>query len=219
MSFVMTLLVIIFPVLSNIKLSSRRFIVSGSCYFSLIGVGFMLLEISLLQGFGVFLGHPIYGLGIVLFSLILSTGIGSFLSERLPLKSNRGDFAWCALTLAAAVLLSAYIGSVFSIFGTASLAGRALVCVLIVAPLGILLGYGFPMGMKLVSGIDTRATAWFWGINGAAGVFSSGLAIAFNIALGIDRTILIGGLCYGLLFPAMVVLRRLAVEPALKGAA
>ena len=53
----------------------------GTVYFALIGTGFMFAEISLLQFFGVFLGHPTYAMGVCLFSLILSTGLGSLASR------------------------------------------------------------------------------------------------------------------------------------------
>ena len=59
---------------------------SGTFYFLLIGCGFMLIEIGLLQRLSVFLGHPVYSLSVVLFSMILFTGIGSMISEYLELK-------------------------------------------------------------------------------------------------------------------------------------
>ena len=63
-------------------------------YFGLIGIGFMMVEIGLLQRISVFLGHPVYALSVVLFSLILSTGIGSLVSERFPL--DRAARGWSA---------------------------------------------------------------------------------------------------------------------------
>ena len=52
-------------------------------YFACLGLGFMLLEIGLLRRFILFLGHPIYSLAVVLFSLLVFTGFGSLLSQRL----------------------------------------------------------------------------------------------------------------------------------------
>jgi len=66
----------------------RPLIVFGSLYFSLIGMGFMLTEIALLQRFSVYLGHPIYSLGVCLFSLILASGLGSLTSEQLKLDER-----------------------------------------------------------------------------------------------------------------------------------
>lgn len=63
-------------------------------------------------------------------------------------------------------------------------------------PAGFLIGFGFPTGMRLVSAIDERPTRWFWGINGAAGVLATGIAVATSIAFGIDKTLSLGGLCH-----------------------
>ena len=75
-------------------MAPRGLIGAGTAYFALIGTGFMLAEISLLQYFGVFLGHPIYAMGVCLFSLILSTGIGSLVSDRMPLSTNGRIAIW-----------------------------------------------------------------------------------------------------------------------------
>ena len=73
---------------------SRQLIGAGTVYFALIGIGFMFAEISLLQFFGVFLGHPIYAMGVCLFSLILSTGLGSLASGASPLATGRRIALW-----------------------------------------------------------------------------------------------------------------------------
>jgi len=51
-------------------------------YFFCIGIGFMLIEVELIQKFTLFLGHPIYALSIVLMSILLFSGIGSYISGR-----------------------------------------------------------------------------------------------------------------------------------------
>ena len=56
----------------------------SAVFFASIGAGFMCVEIALLQRLSLFLGHPVYGLGILLFSVIASTGVGSLMSELLP---------------------------------------------------------------------------------------------------------------------------------------
>ena len=73
---------IILPLRSAATDCSRPLIAAGSAYFSLIGMGFMFAEISLLQYFSIYLGHPIYSLGVCLFSLILATGLGSLALNR-----------------------------------------------------------------------------------------------------------------------------------------
>jgi hypothetical protein len=78
---------------------------------------------------------------------------------------------------------------------------RGCVALLTIVPAGLLMGFGFPNGMRLVNERDARPLPWFWGINGAAGVLAAGLAVAISIAFGIDTTLGLGALCYLALIP------------------
>jgi hypothetical protein len=198
-SFLMVSLVIVFPLYKKLSTASVSALSAGTFYFFMIGLGFMFIEISLLQAFGVFMGHPIYGLSVILFSLILSTGAGSFASGKFPLNTLPKQIIWALLTFIYILILSLYLETAFLRFAEISLLQRAMVSVALVLPCGFLLGFGFPSGMLLTERIDSRTTPWFWGINGAAGVCGSALAIAVNIAMGLDFTLLVGGFCYLLL--------------------
>ena len=85
---------------------------------------------------------------------------------------------------------------------------RAAVTVLLVAPVGFLLGFGFPTGMRLVNAIDSRPTPWFWAINGAAGVLAASIAVAVNITFSINVSIWLGAGCYLLTGVAAIGLAR-----------
>ena len=180
----------------------------GTLYFALIGTGFMMVEIGLLQRMTIFLGHPIYSLSVLLFSLILTTGLGSFLSEKLALDSRAKIATWAILTGGYLMLLPFVLRELFTAFNDATLTVRAAICVLSIMPAGLLLGFGFPTGMRLISAIDSRPTPWFWGINGAAGVLAAISAIAVSLALGITVTLILGALCYFLLIPVSLALVR-----------
>jgi hypothetical protein len=93
-------------------------------------------------------------------------------------------------------------------YNSATLLVRAGLCVLVIAPAGVLLGYGFPTGMRLVTAADPTPAPWFWGINGAASVLAAPLAVACSLACGISTTLLLGALCYLLLIPAALALRE-----------
>ncbi len=204
-SFLMVGFVIIRPLLKTVENKTSPFILAGTLYFVLIGLGFMFMEISLLQALGVFLGHPIYGLSVVLFSLILSAGIGSFLSEKLPLTTLPRQLFWCLLIFSYGIAMSRILPNMFHDYAEVDIFTRVLISIAIMAPAGLLMGFGFPTGLRLTEVYDARATAWFWGINGAAGVLGSSLAIAFNIAMGIDNTLIVAGSCYALLSVAFIV--------------
>ncbi len=202
--FIALLLVVaalVIPLRGALEDVGARLVTHGTLYFSLIGAGFMMIEIGLLQRMSIFLGHPVYSLSVLLFTLILSTGVGSFLSEKLPLDSRARLFAWGVATGVYGLALPFCLGPVFTAFDDSALAGRIALCVAFTAPAGILLGFGFPTGMRLISAIDPKPTPWFWGINGAAGVLASIGAIALSLALGISATLVVGALCYFLLIP------------------
>ena len=189
---------IVVPLAPALRASGARLAWAGSLYFALIGTGFMFAEIGLLQRISVFLGHPVYALSIVLFSLILSTGLGSLLSDRLPLRRAWQLLAWALLTAAYIAALPAWLPDALAALDSAGLLVRASLCVAVLAPAGVLMGFGFPTGMRLVAAIDPRPTPWFWGINGAAGVLAASVAVMCSIAFSIDATLRAGAACYAL---------------------
>ncbi len=197
-SALMVVFAIVYPLRSELK-AKNKFITAGTAWFVLIGLGFMLLEMSLMQRMSVYLGHPAYGLSIVLFSLVLSTGIGSMLCDQMPLETLRSRMLWGVCTAAAIGCSVPFIDGAMNAFSDAPLLVRAILCVSVTAPVGCLMGFGFPTGIKMAHEAHARSTAWFWGINGAAGVMGSSLAIAINIAAGIDVAMWLAALCYGLL--------------------
>ncbi|MBK6896853.1 MAG: hypothetical protein IPH06_09700 [Alphaproteobacteria bacterium] len=207
-SFVMALLVIVIPLLKTLDDKRSSFFKGSTLYFFLIGLGFMLIEISFLQALGVFLGHPIYGLSIVLFSLILSAGIGSLISDKIPLSNFTSQFIWAVLTSGYCICVAFLLPSIFNHYAESELLERILVSVAMIFPAGMLMGFGFPTGLMIAERFDRRSTAWLWGINGAAGIFGSTIGIALNIAIGIDKTLMIGSLCYLMLIFCFVIFKQ-----------
>ena len=207
-ALVLVVAVLIIPLRGAIAEAGSRLVTHGTLYFALIGMGFMLIEIGLLQRMSIFLGHPVYSLSVLLSTLILSTGSGSFLSEKLPLRSSGRLVFWGVATGVYAFSLPFILGPLFAAFSAAELGTRIALCVAFIAPAGILLGFGFPTGMRLVSAIDPKPAPWFWGINGAAGVLASILAVTLSLALGISATLVLGALCYFLLVPISLTLLR-----------
>lgn len=214
LSFVAVVLTVLVPLGRVTRDQSSRFIALGSAYFALIGLGFMLAEIGLLQRFSVYLGHPIYSLGVCLSSLILASGLGSLASGFVPAGRRTviavGALAGCTL-LALQQLLPALVQATSG----SGIAGRVAVSLGALLPLGFLLGFAFPTGMRVVERIDPRPTPWFWGINGATGVLASVLAVMLGISFGIGATLLASAACYLALIPVGVALTA-SEEPALR---
>ncbi len=200
-AFMAVVCTIVLPLRATAKSASRRLIAIGTSYFSLIGAGFMLTEISLLQFFSVFLGHPIYAMGVCLFSLILSSGLGSLASGRFPLNTPRRITLWGASVGGYLLLAQWGLTHLFERTTSQPLSVRILISLAIVIPVGFLLGFAFPTGMSLVKKLDSEPTPWFWGINGATGVLASVLGVMVSMAFGINVTMFLAGLCYLLLVP------------------
>jgi hypothetical protein len=183
--------------------------INGSLYFSLIGMGFMLGEIALVQWFSVYLGHPIYSLSVSLFSLILASGLGSLTSDRLKLDSRAKLLTWAGLVVVYLVLMEQILPIVFQHTTDRERLVRIGISVALIMPLGFLFGFAFPTGMRLVEAIDPLPTPWFWGINGATGVLASVLGVMFSMALGINITMLLSAACYLLLIPVSFALLKM----------
>lgn len=205
-SSTMVLLTAVVPSAPSLREVSGRLATLGTLYFLLIGLGFMFVEIGLIQRLSVFLGHPVYGLAIALFGIILSTGAGSFLSERMPLKTGRHIVIWSAALALFLVSLPLWFTQLTAAAADQPLLVRAAISVLAMLPSGALMGFGFPTGMQIVNRLNPRPTPWFWAINGSAGVLASGLAVAVAMFVSIDTNLFVGAICYAVLAPVALAL-------------
>lgn len=209
LSMLVVIAVVLVPAAKFVAQGERTTVVRGSLYFLLIGFGFMFVEIGLIQRMSLFLGHPVYGLAVVLFGIILSTGLGSFASERLVPLKRLPLFGWPLALAAYLVFVPLWLPVLMNTFETAGLIERVGVCLLGIVPCGVLMGLMFPTGMRLIGRLDERPTPWFWAVNGAAGVLASGAAVLLSIQTSLDHTLWFGALCYGLLALVAPSLARL----------
>jgi hypothetical protein len=159
-------------------------------YFITVGFGFILVEISLIQRFVLFLGHPTYALTVVVFLLLLSSGAGSVAARHritgggkvLPLLGLIAAFIVGNVVLLP-WLLAAAVGLPFAI--------KLLISALVLAPLGFLMGMPFPTGLRLVKTVE-----WAWALNAAASVLGSVMAMIIAIHFGLTVTLLCAAVAY-----------------------
>jgi hypothetical protein len=159
-------------------------------YFGLIGFGFLFGEIPLAQQFILFLGQPVYGLTAVLFALLFFSGVGSWMSVRLPHRPA---------LIALVIVLPLYpfaLPQLFSLFLGSPQSLRLLVAVTTLAPLGFLLGIPFPKGIAWLEEQAAGLIPWAWGVNGAASVVASVSAALLALSFGFSWVLLAGALCY-----------------------
>ncbi|MBD2179712.1 hypothetical protein H6S82_17070 [Planktothrix sp. FACHB-1355] len=194
---VLTFLCIIVPLLLTTKKAILKDALPLSLFFAGIGLGFMLVEISQMQRLIVFLGHPTYGLSVVLFSLLLSSGLGSYSTQKV---STQGMVSAATLRLFLLLFILYVFGRftphAIALFENATTTVRILVATGILLPLGFFMGMAFPLGMQIASKKSTELTPWLWGINGATSVCASVLAVAIAINSSISASFWTGFTCY-----------------------
>jgi hypothetical protein len=163
-------------------------------YFLLIGVGFMFIEITLIQKFILPLEKPAYSIAVVLSGMLLFSGLGSIVSNRISEDKTRGILIALALTVLLYVII---LPSTLSAILGKPLTHRVLYSTLSIAPLAFLMGLPFPLGIKYAARLqDNGILSWAWAVNGAASVAGAALAVISSTTLGYNMTLLIAGLIY-----------------------
>jgi hypothetical protein len=166
-------------------------------FFAAIGFGFMLVEISQVQRLTIFLGHPVYSLSVVLFSLLVASGVGSF-STADAANRPRDARRRIVLLLAVLIVFGALTPAAIRHYAGGSTPLRIAVSVAILVPLGFFMGMAFPVGMARAMREKPSLAPWLWGINGAASVCASVLAVVIALAAGISAAFWVGAACYAL---------------------
>lgn len=187
-------------------------------YFAAIGVGFMLVEISLIHRLTVYLGHPTYSFVVVLFSILLASGFGSLLSERIPLVRLPAILA-AIVALVGVIALAVYDRLTTLMWLSFPL--RVLLSVALLLPIGLLLGMCFPLGIRWARQAHDHLIPWAWAVNGVFSVFAAAASLVVAINFGLKTMMLAGAACY--LANILLVTRTGSLAPrtaaALPGAA
>jgi len=165
-------------------------------YFASLGLGFMLIEVPLFQRFILFLGHPTLALAVLLFSLLLASGLGSFYSRRWHGHELFNAFKVSLAIAAMVVFYLIALPFVFNVFLTYDLTLRSLASFALIFPLGFLLGIPFPTGLRLTAEKAENDVAWMWCMNGVFSVLGSTLALIGAMTINFSAVLLTGGLVY-----------------------
>ncbi len=159
-------------------------------YFGFLGIGYLFVEIPLMQRFILFAGHPVYAFSVVLFALLIFSGAGSLASHRLP-------WNWTLAAVGAAGFLYLWgVPLLFEAFLGSPLAVRLILSVIALAPLGFLMGVPFPRGIRALGERAPALVPWAWGINGCASVVGSIVAMMLSISFGFSWVVVAGGVAY-----------------------
>jgi len=177
---------------SSARLHEERRAFRIFLYFALLGVAFLFVEIPLIQHWIILFGQPIYAFTVVVGVLLSSSGAGSALAraEWLPRRSAFGGLVCLALALPLAMshLLDFVLGW--------PLLARLGAAIVTLAPLGLLMGFPFPLGLFWLEKQAPQWTPWAWAINGCASVVASVLAAIFTLSFGFTVVMLCGACAY-----------------------
>jgi len=176
----------------------RRWAVAAPLYFAGLGLGFILVEIGVIQQTRLFLGHPTTATTVVLATLLIGGGIGSGLAGRW--LRDRSTFALQPL-LALFVMLALWLllwPAMRNQFMGEQLWLRILIVIASLMPVGLVMGMPFPLGLRVVANWQRQQVALAWAVNGVMSVVGSVLAITLAIQFGYSTVLLAGGIAYGL---------------------
>jgi spermidine synthase len=170
-------------------------------YFLLLGLAFLFVEMAFIQKFILFLGHPLYSVAVVLSGFLVFAGIGSGLSSRFGRRKTSVARSPLKLVVAGiAILAIVYVlllPRVFEIGLGLPDGVRVMIAIGLIAPLALLMGMPFPLGLARVSAEARAFVPWAWGINGFASVISAVLATLLAIEFGFSAVIVAALALYG----------------------
>lgn len=199
------------PLLLRTRLPREKPVLAFLLYFLAIGAGYILVEVALIQKFVLFLGHPTYALTVVIFSLLVSSGVGSFASRKV-IRSSAAR--WRAALVGVAILIALLAVDVSVLLPRAielPLSWKVVLSVLLISPAGFLMGMPFPVGLARLEKWHSPSVRWAWSLNAAASVLGSVTSLVLAIYLGLVQTLLIGGVLY------LAALAAVAGNPARAG--
>jgi hypothetical protein len=172
-------------------------------YFGALGLGFILVEVVLAQKFILYLGNPLYSLAVVLFSVLIFSGVGSAFSSRVG-EPRRALGVVVVLALVYPFLCDVLFDATLSLATPV----RIAIAVVLLAPLALAMGMPFALGLRRIAPGSSALTAWAWGINGYTSVIGSVLTVVLSIALGFNAVVWIGALVYAFAWLAAPKLAR-----------
>lgn len=163
-------------------------------YFGSIGMAFLFLEIPLIQKSILSMEHPTYAFALVVLSLLIFSSVGSLYSRQVSIPKK----LMLIILLGLAVITPFIYGLIQDVTLGWPLLPRAIILVLSLAPMGILMGIPFPMGLAWLEKAGSSMVPWAWAVNGCASVMAAVLAAIIVLSTNFSTVLFLGGICYGL---------------------
>jgi hypothetical protein len=204
-----TALILLLPrALLGAAIPKQNRVIAFLMYFLCLGAGYILIQLALIQKFVLLLGHPTYALTVIVFSMLIASGAGSYFSRRVIAGDDR---RLSGVLIAIAVLVS---GLAYAAAPLASAAaawpgiGKMAITAVSIFPAAFFMGMPFPIGLHRLERHYAPAVRWAWSLNAAASVLGSAMAVVLGIYLGLRATLLIGAGLYGIAMLLVLLTRR-----------
>lgn len=163
-------------------------------YFAALGFGFITIEMALISRLTLYLGQPAYTIALVLASLLVCTGAGAAVAERL--RGSRHLSRVFVAVLVVDLLTTFAMPAVLSATLGLSFAARLALAFVLLAPLGVLTGMPFPLGLRALSATAPTLVPWAWGVNGFFTVIGTVSSLILAMTFGFTAALMVGTACY-----------------------
>jgi hypothetical protein len=190
---VLAIVLIILPLIGRRETSSWR--LWTLLYFSGLGVGYMLLEIVMIQRFILLFSTAVYSAAWVISIMLISSGIGSYFSSRISQKLRN----WLVVLFTVFLLLllySIFLTRLLPVIATFTLPVKLLVSFVIISIPAFLMGIPFPAGISFISSKDRAMVPWAWAVNGCVSVMSAAGAAVLAVEFGFASVTWLSSLGY-----------------------
>ncbi len=191
------IVVILIPVFApGVRFVSEKGKTTVITYFSALGLGFMLVEMSVIQKLTLVIANPLYSVAVVISAILIFSGMGAWTSARFrtdPVKGIKIAVAGIAMGMIFNVALFAFFANSFLSF---SAAARICIAVLSLAPVGFCMGMPFPLGLQVLGDRKEAFMPWALAVNGSVSVFAAVLTNILSMHLGFMTVAVIAIGCY-----------------------
>jgi hypothetical protein len=166
-------------------------------FFTATGCAALMVQVALLQQYMLVLGSPTLTLVALLFPVLFFGGVGSLASSALSDRTLRRLLPWSCMALGFLLMLYlAALPALQVLLDKQDLLARMLGTMVLLAPLGLLMGLPFPVASQILSPMADTITPWVWGVNAVAGVLGSVAAVSIAVSWGLQAGVIWGALLY-----------------------
>ena len=206
-------IIILIPIIVRRRslFSKRRGTAGVIVYFAGLGLGYMLIEIFLIQRLAVFLSNPTYSSSIVITIMLIFSALGNFTSSFLK------RYRIFVVPIACACIAICYLFYIFGLdnflafFRASSLAARIFASFIIIAPAAFFMGVPYPNGLDSLQETKPNLLPWAWGMNGGLSLVGGAMARLLSVSSGFPVLLQLGIFIYivvGVLFPLNYIMMR-----------